>query len=114
MRILMFRGSFSPNGEENYNGLICLCHIHKTDTDQTINTAVSKIAVHMNLREQVVVAPFSCLDEKNTTMYFDEANAFFKRFALKMPGTVFLPLKYSEIQLSVKPPNDFVKFIELE
>lgn len=113
MRMLFFRGTFSPGGENTYNGLICFCHVHKTDTDQTINTAVQKIAVHLNRGEEVILAPFSCLDDKSTTMNFDEAEAFFNRFIMKMPGAILVPLKYPEIHLQIVPPSDFVKFIEI-
>ncbi len=113
MRILLCRGVFSPDGMGSQKGLTAFCHLHKNDNDETVSLAASKIALYRQKKERVTIAPFSYLDEKSTTMNFDEAEVYFKRFAVRMPGAVVLPLKYPEIHLDLVPPNDFVKFIEI-
>lgn len=113
MKILICRGTFSPDGVISYNGLICFCHLNRNDTIETMYMAVSKISVFKEKEENVVIAPFSCLDEKQATMNFDEASDYFNELKTKINGSILIDLKYSEIHLNIAPPNAFIKYIEL-
>ena len=113
MRILLFRGNFSWDGSNTYNGLIAWCHIHKYDTLLSIQNAAKKISIRMNLKEDVILIPFGCLDERSTTMNFDDAKNLFEEFKIKFPKAISMPFSESkEIHLNVAS-KQFVGFLEI-
>lgn len=124
MKILFFRGEFSSNGKNFNEGLICFCHIDKDDTKQSVSEAIFCIQKRRKpgsnsggkklLEENVVLVPFSCLDEKNTTMYFSEARTLFKELVKGVTHSTATPfVSDNELMLHVSHVDSYVRFVKI-
>jgi hypothetical protein len=113
MRAIVTIGTFSHNGKTEFHGLIVKCHIHRSDTNQTVDCMVAKINLQNKTEEPVLIAPYVGLYEKKSEfMNFDEAEKLFKLLASKIKNSTLLPLKYPEVHDHMTPPKAFLKFLE--
>ncbi|MCC6323693.1 hypothetical protein IT400_02780 [Candidatus Nomurabacteria bacterium] len=111
MRILLFRGNFSWDGENTHNGLICWCHIEPGDFDK-IKTVIRKVKQRKRMNENVILVPFAHLD--NSAMFYDSAKLCFEELVKEFTGSIFAPFGVEkELILSVAADDTAVKFLTI-
>jgi hypothetical protein len=101
MRILFLNGSFSWDGKNYDNGMICLCHVHMEDNEQTIIEATKRIISRRKEKSQkIILVPFSGLDSREKTMDCESAGTLLNKLKRRVPNVVSVPFGFDNLCLN--------------
>lgn len=111
MRILLFRGSFSWDGKNTHNGLICWCHIQSGDNEK-IHQVIRKVKLKKRMLEKVILVPFAHLDKSSMT--YDSAKDCYEKLTKEFQDSISAPFGLEkELILRVPADDTAVKFINI-
>lgn len=123
MKMLFSRGNFSWDGKTINTGLICFCHINTSDTIATVEQAVKKIECRRIKKskepeketelENLILVPFSNLDEEIHTMNFDDASLLFKKITETVVNPIVVPFLPGHKFHWDLPTSGYTKFISI-
>jgi len=113
MRILLFRGTFSPNRKNHHTGLICCCHVYHGDLTKINSVVIALSKQRKSLEERIIIIPFSRLGKPEMRISYACAKNILYRVNDSLPNAVFLRYRRkNNFNLEV-PPGSFVDYLEI-